>query len=433
MDSSSSVIIQDDGPFQYLEIRDFQSRLSELQRANLNLKMLLIEQENRMTQILIDGNVDQTVITEFIRNTRIIDDLNSQVRNLTSELEEAKEKISESNTKLVNQKEVERELRNEIQSLRATNQLYENNDQSFDSNSSKSSISLRFEISKLKQEIATQEARNAELTIEIVNLQSKLNDYENDEKENDSEVSRIKRLLNETRNDLTQAKEENFHLRSEIASLNLLITEKNSQIEEKSKKIRLFKHVVQNNLNDTQLLKTKFNKKASLFQSHMDDFINSMNDRIQLSNERCTRIQKSITGSFNQAFIKSKKKYQEKTIQQSNIIHDLASLSAKLVNIPTSSIPEIDDLINNPSTLELFVNRITAAHEIQQSTIQSDLNKLEVEFRKNQNQKKNKLSSKVSNFMINIQGTLNNMTKTLHHDHLQLIDALSVSESEMSD
>ena len=47
--------------------------------------------------------------------------------------------------------------------------------------------------------------------------------------------------------------------------------------------------------------------------------------------------------------------------------------------------------------------------------------------------KKNKLSSKVSNFMINIQGTLNNMTKTLHHDHLQLIDALSVSESEMSD
>ncbi|KAK8892375.1 hypothetical protein M9Y10_029601 [Tritrichomonas musculus] len=433
MDSSSSVIIQDDGPFQYLEIRDFQSRLSELQRANLNLKMLLIEQENRMTQILIDGNVDQTVITEFIRNTRIIDDLNSQVRNLTSELEEAKEKISESNTKLVNQKEVERELRNEIQSLRATNQLYENNDQSFDSNSSKSSISLRFEISKLKQEIATQEARNAELTIEIVNLQSRLNDYENDEKENDSEVSRIKRLLNETRNDLTQAKEENFQLRSEIASLNLSITEKNSQIEEKSKKIRLFKHVVQNNLNDTQLLKTKFNKKASLFQSHMDDFINSMNDRIQLSNERCTRIQKSITGSFNQAFIKSKKKYQEKTIQQSNIIHDLASLSAKLVNIPTSSIPEIDDLINNPSTLELFVNRITAAHEMQQSTIQSDLNKLEVEFRKNQNQKKNKLSSKVSNFMINIQGTLNNMTKTLHHDHLQLIDALSVSESEMSD
>ena len=348
MDSSSSVIIQDDGPLQYLEIRDFQSRLSELQRANLNLKMLLIEQENRMTQILIDGNVDQTVITEFIRNTRIIDDLNSQVRNLTSELEEAKEKISESNTKLVNQKEVERELRNEIQSLRATNQLYENNDQSFDSNSSKSSISLRFEISKLKQEIATQEARNAELTIEIVNLQSRLNDYENDEKENDSEVSRIKRLLNETRNDLTQAKEENFQLRSEIASLNLSITEKNSQIEEKSKKIRLFKHVVQNNLNDTQLLKTKFNKKASLFQSHMDDFINSMNDRIQLSNERCTRIQKSITGSFNQAFIKSKKKYQEKTIQQSNIIHDLASLSAKLVNIPTSSIPEIDDLINNP-------------------------------------------------------------------------------------
>lgn len=433
MDSSSSVIIQDDGPFQYLEIRDFQSRLSELQRANLNLKMLLIEQENRMTQILIDGNVDQTVITEFIRNTRIIDDLNSQVRNLTSELEEAKEKISESNTKLVNQKEVERELRNEIQSLRATNQLYENNDQSFDSNSSKSSISLRFEISKLKQEIATQEARNAELTIEIVNLQSRLNDYENDEKENDSEVSRIKRLLNETRNDLTQAKEENFQLRSEIASLNLSITEKNSQIEEKSKKIRLFKHVVQNNLNDTQLLKTKFKKKASLFQSHMDDFINSMNDRIQLSNERCTRIQKSITGSFNQAFIKSKKKYQEKTIQQSNIIHDLASLSAKLVNIPTSSIPEIDDLINNPSTLELFVNRITAAHEMQQSTIQSDLNKLEVEFRKNQNQKKNKLSSKVSNFMINIQGTLNNMTKTLHHDHLQLIDALSVSESEMSD
>lgn len=433
MDSSSSVIIQDDGPFQYLEIRDFQSRLSELQRANLNLKMLLIEQENRMTQILIDGNVDQTVITEFIRNTRIIDDLNSQVRNLTSELEEAKEKISESNTKLVNQKEVERELRNEIQSLRATNQLYENNDQSFDSNSSKSSISLRFEISKLKQEIATQEARNAELTIEIVNLQSRLNDYENDEKENDSEVSRIKRLLNETRNDLTQAKEENFQLRSEIASLNLSITEKNSQIEEKSKKIRLFKHVVQNNLNDTQLLKTKFNKKASLFQSHMDDFINSMNDRIQLSNERCTRIQKSITGSFNQAFIKSKKKYQEKTIQQSNIIHDLASLSAKLVNIPTSSIPEIDDLINNPSTLELFVNRITAAHEMQQSTIQSDLNKLEVEFRKNQNKKKNKLSSKVSNFMINIQGTLNNMTKTLHHDHLQLIDALSVSESEMSD
>lgn len=433
MDSSSSVIIQDDGPFQYLEIRDFQSRLSELQRANLNLKMLLIEQENRMTQILIDGNVDQTVITEFIRNTRIIDDLNSQVRNLTSELEEAKEKISESNTKLVNQKEVERELRNEIQSLRTTNQLYENNDQSFDSNSSKSSISLRFEISKLKQEIATQEARNAELTIEIVNLQSRLNDYENDEKENDSEVSRIKRLLNETRNDLTQAKEENFQLRSEIASLNLSITEKNSQIEEKSKKIRLFKHVVQNNLNDTQLLKTKFNKKASLFQSHMDDFINSMNDRIQLSNERCTRIQKSITGSFNQAFIKSKKKYAEKTIQQSNIIHDLASLSAKLVNIPTSSIPEIDDLINNPSTLELFVNRITAAHEMQQSTIQSDLNKLEVEFRKNQNQKKNKLSSKVSNFMINIQGTLNNMTKTLHHDHLQLIDALSVSESEMSD
>lgn len=433
MDSSSSVIIQDDGPFQYLEIRDFQSRLSELQRANLNLKMLLIEQENRMTQILIDGNVDQTVITEFIRNTRIIDDLNSQVRNLTSELEEAKEKISESNAKLVNQKEVERELRNEIQSLRATNQLYENNDQSFDSNSSKSSISLRFEISKLKQEIATQEARNAELTIEIVNLQSRLNDYENDEKENDSEVSRIKRLLNETRNDLTQAKEEIFQLRSEIASLNLSITEKNSQIEEKSKKIRLFKHVVQNNLNDTQLLKTKFNKKASLFQSHMDDFINSMNDRIQLSNERCTRIQKSITGSFNQAFIKSKKKYQEKTIQQSNIIHDLASLSAKLVNIPTSSIPEIDDLINNPSTLELFVNRITAAHEMQQSTIQSDLNKLEVEFRKNQNQKKNKLSSKVSNFMINIQGTLNNMTKTLHHDHLQLIDALSVSESEMSD
>lgn len=428
MNISSSVISQDDSPFDYLEIHDFQRRISELQKANLNLKMSLIEQENRMTKIMADGSVNQSVITEFIQNTKTFNDLNSQIRNLTFELDEAKMTITDLRTKEENQKEIKKQLQNEIQILKSTNQIFDNNETS---DSNRTVIQLKLEISKLKQDIASQEARNAELTVEILNLQSRLNDYENDEKRNDSEVNRVKLLLSDTQNELMKAKEENMILQNQIKLFNQQITEKNEKIKKKSKKIHAFKQVVQNNMNEIQACTVKFKKRASKIQKQMDDFLKSSNEKMNSTKERCESIQKSIVSTTKIVLNNSKKKYQSKIARQSNVIHDLASLSARIVNIPQSNIPKIDDIINNESDIELFIGRINAAYEMQKDSIQSNIDKIEAEFKKNQ--KKNELSSKVSIFVNQMQNTLNNMTNTLHKDHLQLIDALTTNDHDISD
>lgn len=432
MNLSSSVISQDDSVFDYLEIHDFQRRISELERANLNLKMSLIEHENRMSKIMIDGNVNQTIITEFIQNTKSFDDLNSQIRNLNFELDEAKTTIIDLKAKEESYKEEKKQLQNEIQILKTKNQIYENNENPLDSPSqNRTVISLKLEISKLKQDIASQEARNAELTVEILNLQSKLNDYENDEIRNDSEVSRVRRLLTDAQNEIIKVNEENIQLRTQIETLNQQITEKNEKIKKKSKKIRTFKQVVQNNMNEMQIYTTKFQKRSDLFQMQMDDFVKSYEERFNLARKRCETIQKSIVDTTKIIINNSKRKYQSKIFRQSNIIHDLASLSAKIVNIPPSNVPEIDDLMNDESAIELFMGRINAAYEMQKASIHSNMRKIEIETKRNQ--MKNELSSKVSNFVNHLQNTLSNMTKTLHQDHLQLIDALTVSESDISE
>ena len=434
MNSSSSAIMQDDSPFDYLEIRDFQRRISELQKANLNLKMSLIEQENRMSKIMADGGVSLIVINEFIQNTKIVNDLNSQIRDLNFELDEAKTTIMELRSAEKSQKEDKKQLQNEINILKTQNQIYASGDQSFDSsNASKTTISLKLEISKLKQDIASQDARNAELTVEILNLQSKLNDYENDEIRYDSEVSRVKRQLSEVQNDLTRAKEENIQLKTEIETLNQQLTEKNDKIKEKSRKNRTFKQIIQNNLNEIQIYTTKFQRRANLLQSQMGDFMISFQKRIEKTNLRCETIHKSIANMTKNALNNSKKKYQSTILRQSSIIHDLAALSAKIVGISISNIPEINDLINDESVLELFIGRVNAAHEMQKAEIRSSMNNLEEKSRINKDQKKNELSSKVSNFVNNLQSTINSLTKTLHQDHLQLIDALTTSEYDMSE
>ncbi|OHT14030.1 hypothetical protein TRFO_15688 [Tritrichomonas foetus] len=421
------------GSFQYIEVRDFQRRISELQRANLNLKMIIIDRENQMSRAMVDGKIDKEIITEYIQTAKQTDELKSEIRDLKSELEEAKNTIIELKLQNNAQKDVEDQLRNDMSSLKAKNNLYESREIPESPNSSRNMATLKLELSKLKQDIATQEAKNAELMVEKLNLQSRLNDYENDGIRNESEVTRIKRLLNETKSELSVMKTENDHLKSEIESLNKQIQEKTDKITSKSKKVRSLKRLAQSNTNEINMYNSKFQKRSIMFQSQFDDFVKSVSEQVSVIKEKIEKAQISSQQGVSNLLNNRSKKYQSKVYRQTEIVQRLASLCAKIANIQSSNVPGIDDLMNDPSTLEFFIGRVQSAIEMQRAAFQSDLNKIEIQAKQSIQQQKSALSTTVARFMTNLQGSMNEMTKTLHQDHLQLIGALTMSDDSISE
>lgn len=421
------------GLFTSLKINDFQRRISELQRSNLDLKMMIIEKENRISKIL-EGKVDQTTIDEYLKNTNNVDKLNSQIRSLNSELDQAKHTIASLEVEKKNQKTVVNNLEKEISILRTKLQHYENQGNSNDSQLDDTSASLKLEISKLKQNIATQESKNAELTIEILNLQSKLDDYENGVIQNDSDVSRLKRKLSNANNELASAKQETNTLKNEISLMNLQLAEKNNKIVNKSKKIRVFQRFLQDNLNEIQSLKLKYQKRSQLMETQMNDFIRTINDKMKIIESQRERYNRSLIQVIKRQSQTSKNDFCSKINQQADIIHALLTLSAQVSNLPLNSLPDVEDLMNDDSCLQLYIGRVKAAFEMQKAANKSDNDELQLKLRNLQiDAKTHQLSAKVSHFIKNLQGTMNDMTKTLHQDHIQLIDALNPSCSDLSE
>ena len=74
--STSIPIIDQNISSKYIEIRDFQRRITELQRANINLKMIIVDRENQMSRMMIDGHIDRDMINEFIQSAKQTDELN---------------------------------------------------------------------------------------------------------------------------------------------------------------------------------------------------------------------------------------------------------------------------------------------------------------------------------------------------------------------
>ena len=431
--STSIPIIDQNISSKYIEIRDFQRRITELQRANINLKMIIVDRENQMSRMMIDGHIDRDMINEFIQSAKQTDELNSKIRNLSAEVEESQTTISELRQQIDNYKNTEDQLRNEISKLKAKNQYYAKKEIPESPTTSRTITALKLEISQLKQDIATQEARNAELMVQQLNLQSRLNDYENDGIRSGTEVNRVKRQLNDARQEMSFIKTENEHLKAEIDALNEQIQEKTNKIGRKSKKNRALQRQIQNHLNEVHIYNSKLQKRSQLFTAQFEDLGRNIEEQNKYLQERFNKFQRTIQFVMAEKIGIEKRNFKNKTFQQTEVIERLSSLCAQIANISSSNVPEIEDLITDPVTLELFAGRVKTAIEMQRASAKSDINKLELKAKQIVTQQNSTLSTSVARFITNLQGSMNEITKTLHQDHLQLIEALTISDDDIFD
>jgi chromosome segregation ATPase len=159
--------------------------------------MELAERERQFSRVLVDGNIDEKVIAEFISSARSLGEAQSQLRNAESELAEARQKIANLERQREQQAQVEEDLQARLSKQTARLSSLSQSHSSSSPGASRQLAVLKLENSKLKQECADQEAKNAELTVQLCELQSKLDDCEHDGIRVDAGTARLRTQLQE--------------------------------------------------------------------------------------------------------------------------------------------------------------------------------------------------------------------------------------------
>lgn len=360
-----------------VSIHDYERENAELRRTVRDLRLQLANREEQFTQAMLNGHIDADMIQEFLESTRNMEEKEAELRRLSDELEEARQTIEY--------------LRGADPSLSESNAQ---SPQRFSHTSpvAKQVTSLKMENSRLQNLCATKEAQNAELIVENLALRSQIGDYENDSSLSSFHKSRLRSHNKRLADTLTKA-------RGAIATL----TDEARQTEAEKGRARSVVESVQSRItgleDEMQQLIDAFNSDASQMEHQIEN----------------------IVAVLEQKFGDVKAASHEAVTQ-------IASLCAKLANVNEENIPEADDLCNDPETLKFFIGRIETSFEMHQAAQRAENRKLEAEARSAKAAKK-VISPEVAQAVKNIQGRVAELTKTLHRDHKQLIDVLTM-ESE---
>ena len=127
---------------------------------------------------------------------------------------------------------------------------------------------------------------------------------------------------------------------------------------------------------------------------------------------------------------------QRKFVQVKKVGEDtvakVARLCAMFAKMNMESIPSADDLCNDPATLEFFLRRASTSFEMQEAAQRADTRKLEMAAKAAQSStKKTTLTPAIAKAVQGFQGRVAELTRTLHQDHKQLIDALTLSTDDI--
>ena len=379
------------------DVREYQRRNSELQRAVTELKLQLVNRENQFSKALIDGHVDEQTVRQLLTATRNMEDRDAEIRRLRAELADAKERIDKLKNKKRQMKERESEMQDEITTLQEKVSGLRNSEIASPS-SSKQFTQLKLENSKLQQLCATKDAQNAELTVENVALRSKLRDYENNDTHNESEVARLR----------AQVADLNDELSKERAKVNELT----DRVYEAEEKVRTHRNTREEE--QTQVRKLAHSARARV--SHMSDEMDKLSRTVSSSTEA---ISQQIDGVSER--LPGIKKASEVALGK------IAALCARFAKMNEENIPSGEELCSDPATLEFFLGRAETAFEMQAADQKAGTRKLEMAVRTAKSSKTG-MSPEVSLAVRNLQGRVEELKKTLHSDHTQLIDILTTGE-----
>lgn len=405
-------------------MREYQKRYSDIQRANLNLKVQNAELESRISSILVDGKVSTRLISQFIETGRQIDDLKTQLNNKQYELDESKEmniELGEQNNQL---KVTIEEMKTQITNLQ-TSIILQDQDSSYLSDFAKQLNDIKLENSKLKQEISSYEAINAEQIVTILNLQSQLNDINNNGKLSDSEIERM-------RNQNIESQKEIFELKKEITQLKAKLDDQkvlNLHQEDTIKNLNHAQHVNgQWTVELSKIIKdnaTKFNRNINGFIESINEKLDILQDEMQIYEDNTNlKITKSLDRSFKEHSI---------TIENHNdAIEKLLNLIQETTGLNSNQMPEAHEIVNDSAALEMFAGRLKTFVQLDKSRQQNEISQIKAQTqsslkdpRRNQN-----VSPQVVSLIKNLTNSLNNLSDTIHADHQVLTEALDMKRYE---
>ena len=378
------------------DVREYQRRNSELQRAVTELKLQLVNRENQFSKALIDGHVDEQTVRQLLTATRNMEDRDAEIRRLRAELADAKDRIDRLKNKKRQMKERESEMQDEITTLQEKVSGFRSETAS--PSSSKQFTQLKLENSKLQQLCATKDAQNAELTVENVALRSKIRDYENNDTHNESEVAR---------------------LRAQVADLNDELSKERAKVRELTDRVYEAEERVRTQRNakeDEQTQVRKLAHSARARVSHMSDEMEKLSRTVSSSTEA---ISQQIDGVSER--LPGVRKASEVALGK------IAALCARFARMNEENIPTGEELCSDPATLEFFLGRAETAFEMQAADQKAGTRKLEMAVRTAKSSKTG-MSPEVSLAVRNLQGRVEELKKTLHSDHTQLIDILTTGE-----
>lgn len=410
--------------FQYAENREFQRRYSEIQKANLNLKMRNVELEKRISSILTDGHIDPKKISQFLDAGRQIDELNTQIHNLQSDYDESK-KINNELTKQneILQSTVEN-LKNQITNLQASLTIQEQgtNDQSA---ITKQLTTMKLENSKLKQELASHEATNAEQAVLIFTLQSQLNDINNDGVLSTSEISRIRSQKSEYHKESIRTKQLNQSLQKELNQVNSLIDEQKIIISHQKDTIKGLQHDNQVNLQWINEFSNIMREKLLKLGINITDLYENIEEKTDFLESRFNDFKTSTSNKIIEQIDRAYQKQSEINETHISTIDKLVHLCADVSNLDPDQIPNAQELTTNMTSLEFFSGRVKSAisKTLQQSQIETS--RLSSASLRKQNKASTEISPLVIKMHQNLQDTLNNLATIMHSDHKELTDMLN--------
>lgn len=373
-----------------VELVEYQRRNSDLRRAMRDLTLKLAAREKQFSEAMYEGNINESTIRQFLAALRDTEEKDSRIRDLEQSLEEANQTIGELMTRNNQSGGAEEKLRAHITSLNSKIAVLEAREPS--SPAASRVTALKLENSKLKQECATQEANNAELVVKILTLQSALGDRANDENRADSTTSRLREQVREISDELRTAN-------ATIANFRERETKASTEREGQSHSLRGIAMSAQS--------------RAVGFHGELEKLTEAVSIDTQAMRRKIDGLERVIAQSK----------------QHNNIaITQITELCAKFAGMDVQNIPHPEDISSDPATLEFFLSRASTAFDMKSAEQRASMRKLETAARGVKSQATHMFSPAVERVVQGLQGKVAELSRTLHEDHKQLIDALTAPD-----
>jgi chromosome segregation ATPase len=401
------------------DLRDYQRRDSDLQRENLKLKMALINRENQFSRVLVDGNIDQKTIAEFIASAKQLDEVHDQIRELTAEAQAANRIVQELEKQREQNTAVEHDLRSQIATLTAKLDIFEN--RRSDSPSSRRLADIDYENAQLKRDCVLLESQNAELTLANLALKSQLDDFTNDEKRTDSETARVRGQLEKVQAMLTKTQGEKKALEEKVESLTRQLADRSAGAARDQRQIENYEQILGESKHEIAAFSESLRNRALNFERYIAQTSAQFAGKIQQTGRRLVELE-----NRSQSYIQRTKAAKS---SQYSAVAKIAALCARFAQLP-SPVPTAEELLADSVALEFFIGRAQTAADLRESKVK----KLEQTVRsaqKNRRSRHSGLSPSVSSAIQNMQETVIGVKSTLHKDHTQLMRALTPDADEI--